>query len=300
MEFCKAIEQFLDYLQFVKNVSSHTLRNYRIDLLSLEKFAFQEISKETLSLEALDRMTIRRYLAYLHGQKKALRTVIRKMSTYRSFFSFLMKKNILSENPLEEIDSPKKRRTLPVTLSYDQLQLFFAAPDLSTCLGVRDRAMMELFYSSALRLSELVQLNKNDIDVIRKSVRVRGKGNKERIVPVTHTAIEWIGTYLHHPERKSNEGKKDVPIFLNHRGQRITARSIDRHFQKYLKQSGLVDKITPHVIRHTIATHWLEKGMDLKTIQMLLGHSSLGTTTIYTQVSMKLKREVYDKTHPRA
>ncbi|MEI6243007.1 MAG: tyrosine-type recombinase/integrase, partial [Chlamydiota bacterium] len=172
-------------------------------------------------------------------------------------------------------------------------------------LGYRDRSTMELFYSSGLRLSELVQLNRQDLDTGRGVLHIRGKGKKGRVVPITKTAMEWIVSYLNHEERlvktTEHEAEEDTEaIFLNKWGRRLTVRSIDRHFQTYLKQSGLLGKITPHTIRHTIATHWLEKGMDLKTIQLLLGHSSLSTTTIYTHVSPKLKRAVYDKTHPRA
>ncbi len=156
---------------------------------------------------------------------------------------------------------------------------------------------MELFYSSGLRLSELAGLNRRDFDRVNEILTIFGKGKKQRQTPITKTAADLLVQYLSHPERD----EKDVQaIFLNKWGKRISARSIDRNFAAYLKASGLSEKITPHTIRHTIATHWLENGMDLKTIQMLLGHTSLATTTIYTHVSPKLKREVYDRTHPRA
>ena len=156
---------------------------------------------------------------------------------------------------------------------------------------------MELFYSSGLRLSELIGLNRRDFDAKNLVLNVFGKGKKQRQAPITETAADWIVRYLNHPER---EEKDPQAIFLNKWGTRLTPRSVDRNFAGYLKASGLSDRVTPHTIRHTIATHWLENGMDLKTIQMLLGHTSLATTTIYTHVSPKLKRAVYDKTHPRA
>ncbi len=164
---------------------------------------------------------------------------------------------------------------------------------------------MELFYSSGLRVSELVALNRSDVDAKNLLIKLRGKGKKERIVPITKNAAEWIQTYLEHPERyldvDGHQAQVDSDaVFLNKLGTRLTLRSVDRGFDKYLKASGIANKITPHTIRHTIATHWLENGMDLKTIQVLLGHSSLATTTIYTQVSTKLKKKVYDKAHPRA
>ena len=170
-------------------------------------------------------------------------------------------------------------------------------PDIANYLGLRDRAMMELFYSSGLRLSEMTGLSKGDFDEKNLILNIFGKGKKQRQTPITKTAAEWLLRYLNAPEREAKDPKA---LFLNHRGKRLTPRSVDRNFVHYLKASGLSRRITPHTIRHTIATHWLENGMDLKTIQMLLGHNSLATTTIYTHVSTKLKREVYDKTHPRA
>lgn len=164
---------------------------------------------------------------------------------------------------------------------------------------------MELMYSSGLRLSEIVGLNKRDLEVKSQQLSIFGKGKKQRMTPITQTALDWILKYLNHPERscdcKEHRAEADpAPVFLNRWGKRLSARSVDRNFASYLKSSGLSERITPHTIRHTIATHWLEYGMDLKTIQILLGHTCLATTTIYTHVSSKLKREVYDKTHPRA
>jgi integrase/recombinase XerC len=204
---------------------------------------------------------------------------------------------------LDEIDSPKLEKKIPSFLSYEQVQRLFEQPDTSHYLGFRDRCIMELFYSSGLRISELVGLDRQNFDQRNLQLRVRGKGKKERIVPITQTAATWLKDYLNHPQRhqdlEDHQAQVDEKaVFLNKWGQRLTARSVDRKFEGYLKTSGLAGKITPHTIRHTIATHWLEKGMDLKTIQILLGHSSLATTTIYTQVSSRLKREVYQKTHP--
>jgi len=190
-------------------------------------------------------------------------------------------------------------KTIPTPLTPEQIGRFFEQPDTQNYLGFRDRCIMELFYSSGLRISELVGLNRKDIDEANRLVRVRGKGKKERVIPMTQQAVTWVKRYLEHPERRFVEVDREA-IFLNKWGKRLTARSVDRQFEQYLKQSGLAGKITPHTLRHTIATHLLEKGMDLKTIQTLLGHSSLATTTIYTQVSSRLKREVYEKAHPLA
>jgi integrase/recombinase XerC len=303
MDFSAKINSFLEYMRLARLASDHTLRAYSIDLASF--FSFLEKKKSTSSLEEIDKWTIRGYLSLLFEQKRKNRTILRHLSSLRSFFKYLVKEKILLVNPLDEIEGPKREKRLPHFLSYAQIENLFSQPDVTTYLGLRDRAIVELFYSSALRLSELAALNRWDLDKEQGLLRVRGKGRKERLVPVTKNAIKWILTYLEHPERsvrsKEHEVQKDdAAIFLNKWGKRMTTRSIDRNFKRYLLQSGLAERITPHTIRHTIATHWLENGMDLKTIQLLLGHSSLSTTTIYTHVSSKLKRDVYDKAHPRA
>ncbi|MDE3046024.1 MAG: tyrosine recombinase XerC [Verrucomicrobiota bacterium] len=295
MEFSEATGRFLTHLKLAKGVSEHTLRGYSTDFTLFVTFAKE--GQETVSLKDISKRLIRRYLAHLFEQKASTRTVLRRLSSLRSFYKFAMREKLVAENPLEEIDSPKKEKRLPISITYDQVQLLFAQPDLSSHLGVRDRAIMELFYSSGLRLSELVGLNRRDFDAKNLVLNVYGKGKKMRQSPITETAAQWIHQYLNHPER---EEKDKQAIFLNKWGDRLSARSVDRNFAAYLKASGLSERITPHTVRHTIATHWLENGMDLKTIQLLLGHTSLATTTIYTHVSPKLKREVYDKTHPRA
>jgi len=279
-------KRFLDYLRVVKNSSEHTTRAYSIDLSDFKKFGC-----------TWDKKGIRQFLAHLYENKASHKTIMRKLSTLRSFFKYLFKEGIIQENPMNEIDSPKKTKKLPVAITYEQIEILFQKPDLTTYLGLRDRCMMELLYSSGIRLSELVGLNRSDFNAKGLVLNIFGKGKKQRIVPITKSAAGWLKKYLEDPEREESDPEA---IFLNRWGKRLSARSVDRHFQSYLKATGLPQKITPHTIRHTIATHWLEKGMDLKTIQTILGHSSLSTTTIYTHVSPKLKREVYDKTHPRA
>ncbi len=304
-EFICHKELFLQHMKVVKNSSIHTLRNYSIDLDQFLEFASSFLGEKTWEMKDITKKVIRSYLAELNNNAKKKRTVLRRLSSLRSFFMYLVKEGILSHTPLEDIQSPKLEKTIPVSIAYAQVERLFAQPDIESYLGLRDRCMMELFYSSGLRISEVVALNKSHVDVPGCKIRVQGKGKKERVIPITKTAGDWILRYVKHPDRfldsKEHQAEKDPQaLFLNKWGERLTARSIDRNFKDYLKGSGLVERITPHTIRHTIATHWLENGMDLKTIQMLLGHSSLATTTIYTHVSSKLKKEVYDKTHPRA
>ncbi len=295
MKFDQLVDFFLHYLTHVKGASPHTVRNYAIDLAH-----FQRVIPE---IENVNKQGVRSYLAELARKGAARRSVVRKLSTLRSFFSFLLKEKLWEHNPMLEIDRPKVPKVLPTILTYEQVERLFGLPDSHSYFGLRDRALMELFYSSGLRLSELVGTNRVDFDPVQQTIRVMGKGKRERIVPMTATACAWLTKYLESKDRtlkgKKRKGEIDrQAIFLNRWGKRLSARSVDRLFKMYLCASGIVGCVTPHTIRHTIATHWLEKGMNLKIIQMLLGHKSLATTTIYTQVSPRLKREIYQKAHP--
>jgi len=306
-EIDSQINFFLEYIQVIKNASIHTLRNYSMDLSSFHLY-LQEQSPNNMKnrpIAEIDKWIIRGYLAHLNTKKAAKRTTLRHLSSLRSFFKYLLKEKVIGKNPMDEIESPKLEKKLPSPMNYEQVERLFEQPDISTYLGFRDRCIMELFYSSGLRVSELAELNRSDLDLDNHKLRVFGKGKKVRVIPITKNAAKWVHSYLNHSERlrdgDQHQGQKDSEaVFLNKWGKRLNVRSVDRKFSEYLLKSGLSGDITPHTIRHTIATHWLEKGMDLKTIQVLLGHSSLATTTIYTQVSMRLKREVYEKTHPKA
>ncbi len=311
--FSLMVYRFLHYLKVVKQASDHTIRNYCLDLEAF-KFFFETrvlnitppsskldyknltLKPEGFGIELIDKRALRAYLADQAAKQSTKKTVLRRLSALRSFFRFLLKEKVVTYNPLDEIESPKGEKKLPQSLCYEQVEHLMAQPDTTSYLGLRDRCIMELLYSSALRISEVAAMNREDIDKQAKVIRVMGKGKKQRMIPITETAVRWIVSYLDHHDRPEEADSRAV--FLNKWGKRISVRSLDRNFESYLLKSGLSGRITPHTIRHTIATHWLEKGMDLKTIQILLGHSSLATTTIYTQVSTRLKRDVYDKAHP--
>lgn len=328
--YIKTAYQFLQHLQVTKDASGHTIRNYAIDLNGLKDFLEVHVLKlepeqrppkiqydltyddrpshdkdHLVDLTKITKHMIRAFIAHLTEINKEKKTIVRRISSLRTFFKYALSQKIIAENPIEEIDSPKLEKRLPLSLSYEQIQKLFDQPNTNTYLGFRDRCIMELFYSSGLRVSELVALNRRDIDLKGLLIKVKGKGKKERVVPMTKNAAEWIESYLNHAERHAEVNghmaeQDDQAIFLNKLGTRLSMRSVDRKFDQALSSSGLVGHVTPHTIRHTIATHWLENGMDLKTIQLLLGHESLATTTIYTQVSNKFKKEVYDEMHPRA
>jgi integrase/recombinase XerC len=244
-------------------------------------------------------------LADLNANNQNKRTIVRRLSSIRTFLKYAFTQKMIDHNPSEDLETPKLEKRIPVSLSFEHVKRLFDQPDTTTLLGMRDRVIMELLYSSGLRVSELAALNRNDIDSKELLIRLKGKGKKERIVPITKNASEWIIAYLNTPERYQDiDGHAaqvdSEAIFINKHGTRLTTRSIDRNFDRYMRASGLAGNVTPHTIRHSIATHWLENGMDLKTIQVLLGHSSLSSTTIYTQVSPALKKKVYDEAHPRA
>jgi integrase/recombinase XerC len=323
----EAAFQFLEYMKVVRGASPHTLRNYAIDLNAFKRFWEEQVlqvpeeqrslpidhdriglrvkGNTLLRLQVVDRSLIRSFVSSMHTAGLGRRTVVRRLSALRSFFKHSVRQGLISGDPMEHIESPKVDRKIPVSLSYEQVQMLFDQPNVEEYLGFRDRCIMELFYSSGLRVSELCGVNRGDLLAEELLIRVRGKGRKERLVPVTRNAADWILAYLDHPKRYTNTDEHLAQadphaIFLNKLGTRLSTRSVDRMFDKYLIMSGLAGKVTPHTIRHTIATHWLENGMDLKTIQVLLGHSSLATTTIYTQVSTRLKERVFDEAHPRA
>ncbi len=330
MMFIQASYSFLDYLRTLKGASNHTIRNYAVDLNALKQFLEKkwhpnlgtdslpakiqyDVSYELrfkgrddlLPLKDVDRRLLRDFLAEMNEHAASKKTIVRRLSSLRSFFKYAMAQKLISENPAEQLETPKLEKKIPLVIPLSEVEKIFNQPDVKDFLGFRDRVILELFYSSGLRVGELVALNRSDFNPDALLIRVRGKGKKERLVPITKGASEWIKAYLQHEDRHQNkeghaaEQDKEA-IFLNRHGTRLTSRSVDRSFDKYMTATGLAGHITPHTIRHTIATHWLESGMDLKTIQAILGHSSLSTTTIYTQVSPLLKKKVYDETHPRA
>ena len=256
-----------------------------------------------VEMEKVDRMAIRKYLSFLHRKNKKS-SIARKISTLRSFFKYMVREQVIPSNPAKGVSTPKVEKTLPTTLTVDEAFRLMESPTTfsekpsegSKEKGLRDRAILELLYSSGLRVSELVGLNSNQLDLDLGIVRVMGKGRKERIVPVGVKAIKALEAYLE--KRGMLEGGE--PIFVNSVGGRLTARSVGRLMKRYTRHSGIFRKVSPHSLRHTFATHLLDAGADIREIQEMLGHSSLSTTQRYTHVSMGKLMEVYDKAHPRS
>jgi integrase/recombinase XerC len=304
------IEKFLEYLRFQRNASPHTLRNYASDL---QQFFFylthtpEGEKRPAPELEQIDNLTIREFLGTLYQKSNKKSSVARKLATLRSFMKFLSVHGALQENPARNVASPKLENRLPDYMTIETVANLVEAPDTGTDTGKRDRSILELLYGAGLRVSELVGLNLGDISLNEGLVRVVGKGRKERIVPFGERASEALERYLQ-VRGKRIKANKSAPaksrageaVFLNFRGERLTGRSVGNIVDRYVGQLAQKLKVHPHTLRHTFATHMLNAGADLRTIQELLGHESLSTTQKYTHVSVEQLVRVYQSCHPRA
>lgn len=282
------IEKFMRYLKIEKNYSEHTILNYQLDLEDFEKFL------GGLPLENIDYLTLRKYLAALKEKSLSARTIMRRLSALRSFFKFLTREGYLKENPTAALMSPKQEKHLPLFLTEDEITKLIEAVATKDERGLRDRAIIETFYSTGMRISELTGLDIENIDFIGGIVKAMGKGKKERMVPIGDTAIATIRAYLE--KRK----KPAEALFLNKSGRRITARGIRNIVKKYIKIASIKQGVSPHTFRHSFATHLLNRGADLRSVQELLGHVDLSSTQIYTHLTTERLKSVYDKAHPRA
>ncbi len=286
------IDKFMNYMKVEKNASAHTITNYAVDLEVFKNFLGDK------ELETVDHLALRRFLAELRAKNYAKRTVARKLASLRSFFRFMFREGHIKKNPITAVLTPKLDKKLPVFLDSAKIDRLLSAPNEKDAAGLRDRALLETLYSTGIRVSELVGLDLDDIDFISGVVKVFGKGSKERIVPIGEPALKAIRKYA---DKRAGEKVKDKDaVFLNHSGARLTDRSVRRVLDKHIKTCSIVEKISPHSLRHSFATHLLDRGADLRSVQELLGHMNLSTTQIYTHVTMERLKSVYDKAHPRA
>lgn len=300
------IKQFLQHLQYERNMSAHTLRNYSSDLEQFLVFVRERSRSVELIATDIDHLTIREWLAELHAANRKKTSIARKLASLRTFFQFLVREGVIEKNFAKLVSTPKIEKKLPNHLSMEDVVRFIETPDIETDLGRRDRAILELLYATGIRVGELVSIDINDVDFRERLVRVTGKRRKQRIVPFTDTALQTLLLYLEEarPRLSMNapiSKRDDAALFLNYQGTRMTTRSVGRLVEKYIRLCADINKhISPHSLRHTFATHLLDAGADLRDIQELLGHARLSTTQIYTQVSMEKLIEVYDQAHPKA
>ena len=291
------IDEFISYIEIERNYSQHTVGSYRADLLDFREFLIR-LNNSQPSIGEIDHLAIRSYLADLQERQLSRSTVLRKLSTLRSFFRYLSRRGYLDADPTSALATPKVRRKLPEFLELSEVEALLSAPDTKTIVGLRDQAILELLYSTGMRVGELLALNLSDLDRESALVKVRGKGRKERLLPVGGPAVSALENYL--ARRYELSGKPSQAIFLSQRGNRPDAKSVRRRIEKYARDAGIKKKITPHTLRHTFATHMLNAGADLRSVQELLGHASLSTTQIYTHVTADRLKQVYEKAHPRA
>lgn len=323
----QTLEQFVNYLRYERHFSPYTARCYGADLRQYAQFLTGDgpgqqdgeprgengsngnaLAKLEQRLHQADAMVIRGFLTHLDGFGYSPATTARKIATLRSFYKWMLKRGTVLTNPMLLIRTPKQTKRLPKAITVDQVEKLLSAPDNRDTLGARDRAILETLYSTGVRVSELVDLNRNDLDHVGQTLNIRGKGKKERIVPLGSHAIAAIRHYitLLEPDqrftalRQQSMSDPAIPLFVNKNGGRLSTRSVRRKLDKYLKTCGLDSTISPHTLRHSFATHLLDNGADLRSVQELLGHQSLSTTQIYTHLSSMRLRTAYDEAHPRA
>ncbi|MCA6072004.1 MAG: tyrosine recombinase XerC [Endomicrobium sp.] len=285
------LDFFAKYLKAERNFSPHTLRAYLRDISDLVLF----LQKKKLKFCDVGKYDIREFLEELNKKRLSKATLARKFATLRTFYKFLIINNIIKKNPIENMSGPKKDRKVPSFLTENEMQKLFNLSDIK----LRDRAMIELLYSCGLRIEELMSLDLKNIDFISNIVTVTGKGNKERIVPVGNQALNVIREYIN--ERRAQNLPYDIksPVFLNEHLKRLDQRTARRILHRWFVKAGLAKKVSPHTLRHTFATHILDRGCDLRSVQEMLGHKNLSTTQIYTHVTIESLKKIYQKAHPR-
>ena len=306
------LESFLDHLRLNRNASRHTVLAYRSDVSQYLSFLEKRDGQRVVTPADLNRQSVRAFLGELFQRGTAGSTSARRLAAIRSFARYLRREGLLDHDPGALISTPRQVRKIPAHLDIDEMEALLNAPDTTTPLGRRDRAILELFYASGLRLSELVGVDLEDLNLSSRLLRVLGKGGKERLLPFNRTAAAAIRGYLKDrrdlvcvapPPPESESGSRrptGEPLFLNYRGGRLSTRSVDRLVRRYVVQSSAKLGISPHALRHSFATHLLERGADLRVIQELLGHSRVTTTQRYTHVNASQLTRLYRRTHPRA
>jgi integrase/recombinase XerD len=299
MDISSTIAAFLTHVRVEKGLSANTVTAYRRDLLKFDDFA----KKRKITLQAVTRDNLVEFLASLYRQKLESRTVARHLVTLRNFFRFAQLQELISTDPCQNLESPKIRRSLPGYLRLEEIERLLAQPDDKTPLGLRDHAMLDVLYSTGLRVSELISLRVMDLDTAVGCIRCIGKGDKERIVPIGKKALALVERYLRDARPKLiGKGKQALAttLFINRRGAPLSRVGVWKILSAYGRKAGLRAALTPHMLRHSFATHLLERGADLRSVQLMLGHSDISTTQIYTHVVEERLKQIYKAHHPRA
>lgn len=293
----KTLKDFIYYLAVEKGLAKNTLESYERDLKGFLSY----LHKEAVGgVEEIKRSHILGFMAHLRSKGLAASTVSRSLASIRSFFHFLMKERYVQENPANDMESPKQEKKLPKVMSMSEIDFLLKQPDETKTSGIRDKAMLELLYATGIRVTELIDLCINDVNTESGYIRCLGKGSKERIVPIGTLAIQKVKDYIGKGRPKMVKELNEQALFVNQHGHRLTRQGFWKILKKYARQAGINKEITPHTLRHSFATHLLENGADLRSVQEMLGHADISTTQIYTQVSKRKLRDVYERSHPRA
>ncbi|MCU7556788.1 site-specific tyrosine recombinase XerD [Macrococcus capreoli] len=291
------IDEYLHFIMIEKGLSKNTIAAYRRDLKHYQTFLEQE---KIGNIDNIDRFTITLFLGYLKDQGKSAKTLARMSATIRGFHQFALREKYAAKDPTVILEAPKYERSLPDILSIEEVDAFLSTPDTSKLTGKRDQAMLELLYATGMRVSELINLNVDDVNTVMGFVRVFGKGNKERIIPIGDNMIQLLESYIKSTRYKMLKKEMTDSLFLNFHGKRLTRQGFWKIMRQIKVDAGINKKLTPHTLRHSFATHLLENGADLRAVQEMLGHADISTTQLYTHISKKQIREVYKNTHPRA
>ncbi|QGT99155.1 Site-specific tyrosine recombinase XerC [Candidatus Syntrophocurvum alkaliphilum] len=297
------IESFFNHLKIEKNASEFTIISYKTDIEQFFSFLSQKygIPKEDITTDHIVHKSAREYLILMQNKQMSRATIARKLATIRSFVKFLCRENVLANNPIATLSTPKQEKKLPRFIYPTEISLLIEAPNINKSTGIRDKAILETLYAAGLRVSELVNLNLIDIDINEEFIKVSGKGKKERIIPFGTQAKKSLIEYIRTSRNilLSKNDKNTDAVFLNRYGNRLSSRSVRNIINKYVEQVAINQKISPHTIRHSFATHLLNNGADLRSVQELLGHVKLSTTQIYTHVTKDNIKNIYEETHPR-
>ena len=300
IELPDIIEQFTDVIWMEHGLSENTLAAYRTDLKNFVTWLAKKQDVDIQdSLINADRSVIMQFLKYLEEQKISSRSRARLLSSLRRFYAYLLREKKIDVDPVALIDAPKLGRSLPKTLTEDDVESLLMAPDTTTLLGLRDRVLFEVLYATGLRVSELVALELSQVNLQQEVVRVTGKGNKERLVPLGQEAVSWLAKYLSHVRADLLKGQVSDALFVTTRGASMTRQAFWYLIKRYAQQANIETTISPHTLRHAFATHLLNHGADLRVVQMLLGHSDLSTTQIYTHVAKARLKSLHESHHPR-
>ncbi|NLM52566.1 MAG: site-specific tyrosine recombinase XerD [Firmicutes bacterium] len=293
----QTLREFIHYLAVERGLSDNTLEAYNRDLCAFTAFLKQS---GVTCFEEVKRNHVVGYIQHLQKNGKAASTLSRNLASIRSFYNFLFLEKRISENPTADLESPKIEKKLPRVLSTQEVEILLEQPDCRQLGGLRDKAMLEVIYATGIRVSELMSLDVSDINLEAGFLRCIGKGDKERIIPLGSVAARYVDEYLQKGRPKLVRSLSENALFVNQHGKRMTRQGFWKILKKYARQAGITKEITPHTIRHSFATHLLENGADLRSVQEMLGHADISTTQIYTQVTRRKLRDVYEKTHPRA